>query len=278
MINQAIAESRAALQAEPAERAGARQPVRGAPPQGDAAAGHDRADERNAQGQFRRRGADSSTAAANPEKAHMKTLIGIIAAAVLVPASAAAQVSESAVTTRVVVQTTQQTQTEQRAQERARENQERAKEIQQRERERAQERANQNRREFREEQSEQISRTLKIGGNGELDLSNLSGDIIITRGAGNERAARGGQDGSRPHRRGSARDADRRQGRRRRARRAGRSEESPTPDVKNGTAPAQRQRVGALHGHRPGGRQIAARSLSGNIGSPTSRGNCTPSR
>jgi DUF4097 and DUF4098 domain-containing protein YvlB len=115
----------------------------------------------------------------------MNTLIGIIAAAVLVPASAAAQVSESAVKTRVVVQTTQQTQTEQRAQERARESQERAKEIQQRERERAQERANQNRREFREEQSEKISRTLKIGGSGELDLSNLSGDIVITRGAGN---------------------------------------------------------------------------------------------
>lgn len=36
----------------------------------------------------------------------------------------------------------------------------------------------------REEQSEKISRTLKIGAGGELDLANLSGDIIVKRGSG----------------------------------------------------------------------------------------------
>lgn len=49
---------------------------------------------------------------------------------------------------------------------------------------RAEARAEQNRRDYREEQSEKISRTLKIGASGELDLSNLSGDIVITRGGG----------------------------------------------------------------------------------------------
>ena len=57
VIDQAIAESRTALQVGTAERSGARQPVRGAPPEGDAAAGHDRADERDAEGQFRGGGA-----------------------------------------------------------------------------------------------------------------------------------------------------------------------------------------------------------------------------
>jgi DUF4097 and DUF4098 domain-containing protein YvlB len=40
--------------------------------------------------------------------------------------------------------------------------------------------------EAREEQSEKISRTFRIGGSGELEVSNLSGDITITRGSGNE--------------------------------------------------------------------------------------------
>ena len=46
-------------------------------------------------------------------------------------------------------------------------------------------RAEQGRRDYREEQTEKISRTLKIGNGGELDLSNLAGDITITRGGGN---------------------------------------------------------------------------------------------
>lgn len=35
-------------------------------------------------------------------------------------------------------------------------------------------------------QTERIERTLKLGGSGELDLTNLAGDIVITRGGGNE--------------------------------------------------------------------------------------------
>lgn len=38
----------------------------------------------------------------------------------------------------------------------------------------------------REEQTERITRTLKIGSSGELDLSNIAGDIVVTRGSGNE--------------------------------------------------------------------------------------------
>ena len=58
VIDQAIAESRAALRIGAAERAGARQPVRRAQAKGGAAAGHDRADERDAQRQCRRRRPD----------------------------------------------------------------------------------------------------------------------------------------------------------------------------------------------------------------------------
>lgn len=103
-----------------------------------------------------------------------KTLIAVIAAITALPAVAGAQgpgqVDPPRVDVRVVVQQTQQ---------------ERIREQQVRERERAQERASQHRREFREEQTEKISRTLKIGGSGELELANLSGDITITRGGGN---------------------------------------------------------------------------------------------
>lgn len=38
----------------------------------------------------------------------------------------------------------------------------------------------------REEQSERITRTLKIGSSGELDLANIAGDIVVTRGGGSE--------------------------------------------------------------------------------------------
>ncbi len=42
------------------------------------------------------------------------------------------------------------------------------------------------RRADREEQTERITRTLKIGSNGELDISNIAGDIIVSRGGGSE--------------------------------------------------------------------------------------------
>ncbi len=58
VIDQAIAESRAALRSEPTSMRGARQPVRRAEAEGRAAAGHDRADERDAQRQRRRGRAD----------------------------------------------------------------------------------------------------------------------------------------------------------------------------------------------------------------------------
>jgi DUF4097 and DUF4098 domain-containing protein YvlB len=38
----------------------------------------------------------------------------------------------------------------------------------------------------REEQTERLTRTVKIGADGELDLSNISGDIVVTRGSGTE--------------------------------------------------------------------------------------------
>lgn len=38
----------------------------------------------------------------------------------------------------------------------------------------------------RQEQTERITRTLKIGGGGELDLSNIAGDITVTRGRGSD--------------------------------------------------------------------------------------------
>ena len=38
----------------------------------------------------------------------------------------------------------------------------------------------------REEQTERVTRTLKIGSSGELDVSNIAGDIVVTRGSGSE--------------------------------------------------------------------------------------------
>jgi DUF4097 and DUF4098 domain-containing protein YvlB len=155
----------------------------------------------------------------------MKPLIAVIAAAAVLPAAAAsAQAHDLGVDSRVAVRILEPTRTQQTEQERIRQQQEREREQirqqqerirqqQERERERIrqqqerqreqirqqQERARQqqersrqqaaeraqSRRDLREEQSEKISRTLKIGASGELELSNLSGDIIITRGGGN---------------------------------------------------------------------------------------------
>jgi hypothetical protein len=42
------------------------------------------------------------------------------------------------------------------------------------------------RRDDREEQSETFKKTVRLGGNGELDVSNITGDITIVRGGGNE--------------------------------------------------------------------------------------------
>jgi DUF4097 and DUF4098 domain-containing protein YvlB len=93
----------------------------------------------------------------------------VVAAALLAPAAAHAQARDRVIASRVVV--ARQTQAERRAQDRARQADARA-------------RAEQNRRQSSAEQSERISRTLKIGNNGELEISNLAGDIVITRGGG----------------------------------------------------------------------------------------------
>lgn len=57
---------------------------------------------------------------------------------------------------------------------------------QQREREIERERVRTTQRDNRVEQTERVSHAFKIGGSGELQVSNLSGDITITRGGGNE--------------------------------------------------------------------------------------------
>jgi DUF4097 and DUF4098 domain-containing protein YvlB len=110
----------------------------------------------------------------------MKRVITFVAAtALLAPAAARAQDHDHVVVSRAVV-VEKQTQADPRAQERARQAQERERQQQ----ERARERAEQNRRQYPAEQSEKITRTLKIGNSGELDVSNLAGDISITRGSG----------------------------------------------------------------------------------------------
>ncbi|MBA2301341.1 MAG: DUF4097 family beta strand repeat protein [Acidobacteria bacterium] len=117
----------------------------------------------------------------------MNTFVAAIASLVtMLPAVGQAQAPDHDVKLREAVRVIQQTPVERRTQERVRQSAERAREERQRERERAQERANQYRREYRDEQTEKISRTLKIGANGELDISNLSGDIIVTRGGGDD--------------------------------------------------------------------------------------------
>lgn len=109
----------------------------------------------------------------------MKRVLTILtAAAALAPPVVSAQAHDQVVRVQTIVHVDQQTQVQR---ERIRQQQERVR--QQQERARAA-RAEQERRRYPEEQTEKISRTVKIGGNGELDLSNLSGDIIITRGGG----------------------------------------------------------------------------------------------
>jgi Toastrack DUF4097 len=79
-----------------------------------------------------------------------------------------------------------------RAQEQAQRERERAQEQAQRERERAQQERERARERAAEQrngsflQTERISRTVRIGANGELDVANVAGDIVITRGAGND--------------------------------------------------------------------------------------------
>lgn len=101
----------------------------------------------------------------------MKRAIAIIAATmVFAPAAIAAQAQDSTGRRHVIVTVDKQTQTERR--------------VQQRLRDQARSRAEQVRRDYREEATDKSSRTLNIGANGEIELGNLSGDIVINRGGG----------------------------------------------------------------------------------------------
>lgn len=102
----------------------------------------------------------------------MTRAIALIAsAAVFMPGGAFAQTKDRIVVQRhVVTTTTQQTQVDRR--------------VQQRVRDQARARAEQERRQSREEATDKSSRTLNIGSNGDIEISNLSGDIIINRGRG----------------------------------------------------------------------------------------------
>jgi hypothetical protein len=72
-----------------------------------------------------------------------------------------------------------------RAREQAERDRERAREQADRDRERARERASEQRRGGIEE-TDRTTRTFRIGTTGELHLANIAGDIVITRGSGNE--------------------------------------------------------------------------------------------
>jgi DUF4097 and DUF4098 domain-containing protein YvlB len=92
----------------------------------------------------------------------------------------------------------EQTQRErEQAQEQAQRERERAQEQAQRERERAQEQAQRERERVARErerqrggflQTERITRTVRVGANGELDVANIAGDVMITRATGNDAA------------------------------------------------------------------------------------------
>lgn len=114
----------------------------------------------------------------------MKTVITILAAAaILAPAAAGAQTDDQAIRVRPAVRV-EQTRAQQA---RVRARQDRARQQQVRVQQQARSRATrdaQDRRRSSEEQTEKTSRTFTLGSNGELELSNLSGDIIITRGSG----------------------------------------------------------------------------------------------
>lgn len=114
----------------------------------------------------------------------MKKSTGLIVALALVaglPSAATAQ-SSSATATRERNRATQE-----RAREQQRQQQERQRQQQQAQRERnLQQRRAAQERAYPARQEERISRTLKIGGRGELTISNLAGDIVITRRGGDE--------------------------------------------------------------------------------------------
>ena len=101
----------------------------------------------------------------------MRTVIAVITAASLAPVSVFAGQHDPVVRVRTAIHV-QQTVATRRAQDRQR---------QQEARERARARAEQERGQHREQQTEKINRTLTAS---EIDLSNLAGDITITRGGG----------------------------------------------------------------------------------------------
>lgn len=117
----------------------------------------------------------------------MKTAFATLAAALALAPGALAQSRDHVVQSRAAIVARQidhqvQERERQRQLERERQQQERARIQQERERQRAE----QMRRQYPSEQTDRSTRTLRIGGSGEITLSNLSGDIIVTRGGGRD--------------------------------------------------------------------------------------------
>jgi DUF4097 and DUF4098 domain-containing protein YvlB len=117
----------------------------------------------------------------------MKKLTGLIVALALVvglPATTLAQ-SSSAEAARERSRAAQERARQQQRQQQARTQQQQERQRQQRERNLEQRRAAQQRA-YPARQEERVTRTLNIGGRGELTISNLAGDIVITRRGGDE--------------------------------------------------------------------------------------------
>ena len=245
VIDQAIAESRDGAAIRTAERGGARQPLRRAEAQGGAAPGHDRADERDAQRQFRRRRPDrrrleqviETLRRAELRDAMRQTLHhvphacrargpGLRRRARSFPSASARSVGDRMDMVRTV-------------------------RYQQ----------------GREEQTERQTKTVKIGADGELSLANISGDIIVTRAQRQRSDHRDREDRARANGRRGARAARPRHRERRRTQRPRRSEgRLPARRRDAAEQPPQRQRVGGLYRHRAGRNTAHHRhSISGAI-------------
>lgn len=107
-----------------------------------------------------------------------RLLTSMTVAVILGPLPAAGQTPAQVVESRAVVRI------EPRVQVTVQERERQTREREERERARARERAEKYRRDNRAQQSETIVRTVKIGREGRVEISNLAGDIIITRGSG----------------------------------------------------------------------------------------------
>ena len=105
----------------------------------------------------------------------------------------------------------------------------------------------------REEQTERVTRTVRIGANGEVDLRNIAGDIADLPRQRHRCDARGGEARARPDDRRRARGAATGAGGNRgTGRTAGSTHPLPRRDRNAHAQPPQHQRLGLLHGDRAG--------------------------